>query len=346
MENNNWLILGGVGYIGRNLSKFLLDNHLCGHLSVADKSLPSTSYFHPSLEQAFQNLEYIQVDLARNPSKAFNKEYRYIINCTGETRSGLPDSRYRQNSIGVVQACKPFISGAKWIEISSALVYKSNKKGALEADPTDPWTVEGRLRLECEQALIGTNHVVLRSAKVYGFGDFHTVTPRAILAAVYLRLKKKMKMLWGEDLKIATVHISDLCRAVIHVKDFEGVYNVTDDAGTTQGDVGRVVQELFGIRTEYYSRIISNMASLTVVAEEANEIHMTPWGEICAEGGVECPIYPYVEQENLDGSHLAVNNQKIRSTGFEFFQPRVTAENVRESLNFLIEAGVLPRILN
>lgn len=346
MENNNWLILGGVGYIGRNLSKFLLDNHLCSHLTVADKSLPSTSYFHTSQEQAFEHLECIQVDLARNPSKAFNKEYRYIVNCTGETRSGLPDSRYRQNSIGVVQACKPFIYTAKWIEISSALVYKSNKKGASESDPIDPWTLEGRLRYECEQALAGTNHVVLRPARVYGLGDFHTVTPRVILAAVYLRLKKKMKMLWGEDLKIATVHVSDLCRAVCHLKDFDGVFNVTDNAATTQGDIGRVVQELFGIRTEYYSRVISNMASLQVVAEEANEIHMTPWGEICGERGIECPIYPYVEQENLDGSHLAVSNLKIRNTGFEFLQNRVTAENVRESLTLLIEAGVLPSILN
>jgi nucleoside-diphosphate-sugar epimerase len=345
MENSNWLILGGVGYIGRNLVKFLVENHLSGHITVADKALPATSFFHPNIENVFESVEYIQVDLSRNAAKAFNKEYRYIVNCTGETRTGLPENRYRLNSVGVIHACKPLIGSAKWIEISSALVYKSNKKGATETDPLEPWTLEGRFRLECERVLEGVNHVILRPARVYGQGDFSTITPRAILASVYLRLKKKMKLLWGGDLKVATVHVLDLCRAIFHVKDLEGVFNVADSADTKQEDIGKVIHSIFGIKAEYYSRIISNLASLQAVAEEANEIHMGPWAQICQEKGVDSPIYPYVEEENLDGSHLAVNTAKLQGVGFVFQVRAVTQENVRESLRVLIEARVLPDIL-
>lgn len=345
MDTNNWLILGGVGYIGRNLCEHLLRSGVANHITVADKSLPATSHFHPIHEELFQSFEVIQVDLSRNPSKAFNKEYRYIINLSGETRSGLPESRYRQSSIGVIEACKPFISQAKWVEISSALVYKSNKKGAIEGDPLDPWTIEGRYRLEAEQALQGINAVILRVAYVYGNGDFNAITPRAILAAVYLRLKQKMKLLWGEDLRISTIHIQDLCRAIVHLKDMEGIFNISDSADTKQHDISKVIQTLFNIKTHYYSRVISNFASLQTVAEEANEIHMQPWSEICGAGGVDCPIYPYVEQENLDGSHVAVAPGKLLSTGFTLLHPQVTPDNIRSSLQFLVQARVLPNIL-
>ena len=345
MENGNWLILGGVGYIGRNLCQFLLESNAASHITVVDKAIPATSYFHPSHESVFQSIEVIQTDLSRNPGKAFNKEYQYIVNLAGETRGGLPESRYRQNSIGVIEACKPFIGRAKWIEISTALVYKSNKKGSKEDDLLEPWTVEGRWRLEAERSLHGVNSVILRCAKVYGNGDFNAITPRAILAAVYLRLKQKMKLLWGDDLRINTIHIRDLCRCILHLKDLEGIFNVSDGSDTKQDDISRVIQTLFNIKSAYYSRVISNLASLQEVAEEANEIHMQPWAEICGEAGIDCPLYPYVEQENLNGSHMAINSSKLMSTGFTLEIPRVNPDSVRSSLEFLIQSGILPNIL-
>jgi len=68
-----------------------------------------------------------------------------------------------------------------------------------------------------------------------------TLTPRAVLAAVYKRLNKKMKVLWGADLKINTVYIDDLCRAIVHVKNMNGVFNIADPANTTQEDVNRIL---------------------------------------------------------------------------------------------------------
>ena len=40
------------------------------------------------------------------------------------------------------------------------------------------------------------------------------LTTRLIVAAVYKQLGETMKLLWGSDLIINTVHVEDLCRAI------------------------------------------------------------------------------------------------------------------------------------
>ncbi|CAG9320097.1 unnamed protein product [Blepharisma stoltei] len=346
MEAPSWLILGGVGYIGRNLVMHLLENNLASHITVADKVVPAMAHLHPRYEEIFSRVEFVQTDLSRNPAKAFTREFDYIVNLAGETRSGMPESAHRQSSVGVISACKDRVGRAKWIEISSAKVYRSSNRPNNEESSPEPWTLEGTWRLNAERALEGVNHVVLRPGLVYGKGDLTTLTPRAVLAAVYRRMKKKMKVLWGSDLRINTVYISDLINAIVHTKDLNGVFNVADPSNTTQEDVNRILQDLFKVKCSYYSRTISNLASLHAVAEEANQIHMAPWAELCAESGVDSPISPFVEEENLNGSHICVDGSRITQTGFAYQHPRITAELLTESLGLLIEAGVLPNILN
>lgn len=40
MSKPNVLVLGGLGFIGRNLVEYLVDNNLAGKVRVADKGLP------------------------------------------------------------------------------------------------------------------------------------------------------------------------------------------------------------------------------------------------------------------------------------------------------------------
>jgi len=83
-----------------------------------------------------------------------------------------------------------------------------------------------------------------------------------------------------------------------------------------------------------------------MIAEEANKIHMNPWAEICGESGVDSPISPFVEEENLSGSHICIDGSRIAQTGFVYQVPRVMPELLTENLRILIESGVLPNILN
>lgn len=125
-----------------------------------------------------------------------------------------------------------------------------------------------------------------------------------------------------------------------------GVWNISDPASTTQEDVNRILQTLFKVKTDYYSRTISNLASLQMIAEEANKLHMLPWSQICAENGVDSPISPFVEEENLSGSHICIDGSRVTQTGFSYQYPHITLELINESLLVLIESGVLPNIFN
>lgn len=61
------LVLGGCGYIGRNLVQHLVENELASFVRVVDKVLPIMAYFHPSIESLFENprVQFIQGDLTK-----------------------------------------------------------------------------------------------------------------------------------------------------------------------------------------------------------------------------------------------------------------------------------------
>ncbi len=61
------LILGGCGYIGRNLVVHLVTHNLASLVRVADKVLPVMAYFHPEIEAVFQNpiVQTVQADLTQ-----------------------------------------------------------------------------------------------------------------------------------------------------------------------------------------------------------------------------------------------------------------------------------------
>ena len=53
--------------------------------------------------------------------------------------------------------------------------------------------------------------------------------------STYLFLYSELQLLWGKELKINTVHVSDVCRAIWHLTQngpSGEVYNVVDKANT------------------------------------------------------------------------------------------------------------------
>ena len=133
-------------------------------------------------------------------------------------------------------------------QVSTALVYAPNTKHAsTEEGEIAPWTTQARYKWEAEQEVLavasrGLNVVILRPAFVYGQGDTHMVMTRAACAAVYAELDEKMSLLWDAGLKLNTVHVEDVVRAMWHVVAHEGVgagtiWNLCDKNDTDQGKV-------------------------------------------------------------------------------------------------------------
>jgi nucleoside-diphosphate-sugar epimerase len=291
MEGEPWLILGGVGYIGRNLVKHLIDTGVTANITVADKAMPMLSHFHPLFETVFSQVEYVQCDLTRTPDKAFNKEYAVIVNCAGETRPAMNEYEHRSKSVGVVESVLPLItSPVKWIELSTAQVYPPDEIRSTEASQTAPYNHSGAFRLEVEQILASNaliNYTILRPAIVYGLGDFRGLTNWLVLATVYKKRRERMKLLWNAKLKQNTVHILDMCGAIVHVRpmDSGAVFNVADDANTDQGAINKLLERMFRIKTGFHGKTLSKLALSDIegVCQEANDKHMLPWTDLCMD---------------------------------------------------------------
>ena len=67
---------------------------------------------------------------------------------------------------------------------------------------------------------------------------FVPAAPRLVIAAVYRHLGEKMKLLWSEELRMNTVHVSDVSRGLWLLGTTGGgkgeVYNMVDAGETSK----------------------------------------------------------------------------------------------------------------
>lgn len=356
MEKQNWLILGGVGYIGRNLVKLLVDEEVAASIVIVDKSIPEMSHFHPMHLEAFSHpsVRRLQVDLSRDPSAAFQPPPNIIVNLAGETRPALPDIKYQQNTLRVVERCLPLVTPEmRWIEVSTAQVYAPNTRPATETASLAPSSRIAYWRLECERAIAGLNHVILRPGIVYGLGDFTGISklysaPRLIIGTVYQQLREKMRVPWVKDLPQHTVHVEDLCRAIVLATQAVpgSVLNVADSGDTRLKTLTTLMEQIFGIRVDYLSGILRKLAdtAAATVCEEANEKHMGPWTDMCSSQGVNTPLSPFLELEDMRGIPIALDSSRLVSLGWRPHHPAVTRAALVQQVDMLVAAGAWPQV--
>lgn len=92
----NVLVLGGVGFIGRNFVVYLIKNNLVASIRVVDKVLPATAYLSAEQKEAFADsrVEFKQANLvnAGSTEKVFTrddgKQFDLVFNLAAETKYG------------------------------------------------------------------------------------------------------------------------------------------------------------------------------------------------------------------------------------------------------------------
>jgi nucleoside-diphosphate-sugar epimerase len=234
----NWLILGGCGFLGRNFVKYLLDNGLAASVRVADKRHPLMCALSADHKAALLNrdlVELLQVDLAEDEGidRAFAPPrggggWDFVVNLAAETAHGKPAEFYERGVACAGKAAAAAVAAAaagapvkRFIQVSSAFVYKpessGSAEGAGEGARVEPWTEPARACARAEDAArtaAGLPLVVLRPATVYGPGDVAGLMPRCVVAATYKADGAKMEMLWDGTLKVSTVHVFDVVRAI------------------------------------------------------------------------------------------------------------------------------------
>ncbi|XP_062611635.1 probable dTDP-glucose 4,6-dehydratase [Saccostrea cucullata] len=358
------LILGGTGFIGRNLVTYLVENNLASKVRVADKVPPVLAWLNQKHKEIFENpvVEFKQSSLISpaSVSSAFTDpegEYDFVINLAAETKYGQTDAVYQEGIVNLSLNCAR--EAAKhnpkvFVEFSTGQVYAADKKPAKEDSKLDPWTVLAKHKLEVEKQLRnipGLNYLVVRPVIVYGPGDKMGLAPRLIIGAIYKYTRQKMKMLWTKDLQMNTVHVIDVCRAVWHLcnhgKKGE-VYNIVDNSHTTQGKVSELVSEIYDIKYDFMGSVLSNIArvNMTSVVEDINDRHVQPWADACERDGiVNTPLNPFIDQELLYNKNLAMSSSKLTATGFTYSIPELKIESLKEILDDYIKSGLFPRSL-
>lgn len=355
------LVLGAVGFIGRNFIKYLVDNKFCSYIRAVDKVLLPTAFLGEEHQKAFDdksvNFKQGNLTSATSIANCFKLDsgcFDYVINLAAETKLSQTDEVYKEKVLDLsvlvaTEAAKHKIK--KFVEVSDARVYEAKKKPSKEGDQLKPWTGFAAYKLKAEGALKDIKNLplnIVRPALVYGPGDNTGIAPRLICGAVYKHLGEQMKFLWSANLKMNTVHVKDVCKALWHVatKCPAGeTYNLADKNDTTQGKVNALLEVLFGIKTGFHGSIISQAAKIKMkeVTEEVNDKHLKPWSDLCKKEGISnTPLTPYLDQELLYNNHLAVDGTKIESTGFKYEYPNMTDKLLKESVDYYVKQKLFP----
>jgi nucleoside-diphosphate-sugar epimerase len=360
----NVLVLGGLGFIGRNLVQYLVDNNLVGKIRVADKVLPDLAGLTEKQLKLFKGegavVEFKQANLAREATigKVFDQEsfkFDFVFNLAGETKYSQTDEVYKENIFDVSVTCAKAAAKAgvaRFIEVSTAQVYSGDKKSSSEDDKTKPWTKLAKAKLDAEEELKkiqGLNLVIVRPAVVYGPGDVLGITPRIITAAVYKYLGETMEFLWDKDLRFNTVHVEDVCAALwfltTHGQSGE-VFNLADTGDTDQGVINKLLESIFGIKTSFMGTVKSKLATaiaMKTVAETANEKHLKPWSDLCKSKNINnTPLTPYLDEELLYNNAYSVDGTKITKLGFSYKHPELKEETLRETILGFVSLGFFP----
>ncbi|XP_030856404.1 uncharacterized protein LOC587197 [Strongylocentrotus purpuratus] len=362
-EKPRVLVLGGCGFIGRNLVHYLVSKDLAAKIRVADKTPPQMAWMNDKHKEAIESVDFVSVNLI-NPgsvSKAFSDgddSYDIVVNLAAETQYGRADVIYEEGIVKLSQNCAREAAARnvkKYIEISTGQVYSSDKKSSKEdSSKLSPWTGIAKCKLQVEEELKkvdGLNYCVLRPATVYGLGDKYGLTPRLIIGAVYRQLGEKMELLWSADLGMHTVHVDDVCQAIWHVaeKAENGqVFNVVDKSSTTQGSISDLVCQIFDIKYGFLGTALTKIAELSNrdIAEFCNDKHTEPWSEACKLDKIEhTPLSPYLDAELLYHKHMLLDGSKLDATGFTHLRPKLTKEALKEMVDDFVKIGVFPKSL-
>lgn len=356
MEKPAVLIIGGLGYTGRNLTKYLHDNNLASEIRIVDKHLPELAWLAPEFKEACSRERFVQADAAQERSlprvfdREGDKQFDYVFNCGGETRFSQEEKVYELRSYGLSMNVGKEAAKRKvkcFVELSTGMVYKPDSTPRKETDKLKPWSNLAKWKLKAEEDLAkieGLNVVVMRMAHAYGPYTSKFISTALCMARVYQSKKKEMRWLWKEDLRTNTVHIDDAVRALWHGAEWASkhpspgkaaIYNVVDHGNTSQGHTAKLMHEVFGIETGFHGTLISAFARLNLdhVVDEVNDETLDPWAELQQAAGVSqsTPLSPFMEKELLRDADLSLDGGLFeKETGFTYKHEKLTKEAVEE----------------
>ncbi|KAI9770227.1 MAG: hypothetical protein M1840_003384 [Geoglossum simile] len=353
------LIIGGLGYIGRFLALHLHKGKLASEVRLVDKVLPQLAWLAPEFDEPCSQDKFMQADASREQSiarvfdRADGKPWDYVFNCGGETRYSQDDEVYRLRSLqlSLIAGKEAAKRGVKvFVELSMGMVYKADSVPRKETDKTKPWMRMATYKLMAEEELAkveGLNLAVVRLAHVYGEYSSKYIATAMAMARTYQHLEKEMKFMYTKDLKINTVHVHDVARALWRTAEWfdQGklgwdsawgsvpLFNIVDHGHTSQGTVEKIINEIFNIPTSFVGQLLSTLARLNLdhVVDDVNDELLGPWADLLASANIQRPgpLSPFMEKELLKDMDLSLDGSRFEEvTGFRYEIPEMAKAEV------------------
>jgi len=255
----NILILGGAGFIGKNLSLFLADNNHT--IYVFDRAEADFSVFNKT------RVKIIRGDF--NDSKLLDQIFssndidiviHLVASIIPETTFDGILSEVDQNLKGSMSLIDSMLrNGVKKIIFfsSGGTVYGNNGKSQnSETEQTDPVNSYGWIKLSIEKyikmisVLNGLEYLIIRPSNPYG--PFQNILARQGFVAVTLGkvLTDKPVEIWGDGNVIRDfIHITDLCAYIsrlIELNKWNDIYNIGCGYGESLNNVLKVIENVTG----------------------------------------------------------------------------------------------------
>jgi len=360
------LILGGSGFIGRHLVTFLFENKLASRVCVADKLLYQIAGLSESEKAIYENKDFLtfkQADLASEAhiTRVFEHDgggWTYVINLAAVTKYSQGKEVYDVNVVQLSRLCAAAAAKYKckrFIEVSTAQVYDAGKKPSAEGDKVKPWTDIARAKFEAEDYVSKThdlNYIIVRPAIVYGTGDVLGLTPRMIVGSIYKESGESLKSLYSKDLKLNTVHVNDVVRAIWFLTDHGesgSIWNLADKNDTDQGKVNQLLEEIYGIKTKFFGTFemtAANALGTKYLTGYANDLHLKPFSDACKKYGIlDTPLTPYLDEELVKDNSTCIDGSAIEKLGFHYEYPAPTGELLKGVLLDYVSKGFFPKEL-
>lgn len=295
------LVLGGNGFIGKNLCNFLADENekvISFDMTLPSEKNPKVEYVvgdffdDYTLQETIKDIDVIYHAICTlNPG---NSNEKYIMG-------------YERDFVQTVKLCS-YIKDkdCRLIFLSSGGTVYGNQKIQPIGETAVPIPINhyGNLKL-CIENTIRTfnfqnkkNMLVARISNPYGPGQDYHKGVGFIDAAIKRTLNGEPIEIWGDGNVIRDyIYIDDVCRMLASLRHYEGAYevfNLSSNTGTSQKEIIEVLSRLDSkVKVEYKSA--RNVDASKIILDNARILEVTNQGLMNLNDGIR-NYYDYVKR--------------------------------------------------
>ena len=220
------LIIGGYGFMGRNLCEILSKNNF--EVSAIVKKVKNKN-------NQLKNIKFLKCDISnfKNLAKIIKKKYNIIINCSGNINHSNKKETYNSHYKGIkniLQACKK-IKLDLFIQLGSSLEYGNIKSPHKEITRCSPISHYGKAKYLATKFLVKSSiktYLIFRLYQLYGpYQKSNRLIPFVVSSCLK---NKSFNCSDGEQLR-DFLYVDDFSKLILKIlknkkKIKSGIYNV------------------------------------------------------------------------------------------------------------------------